>query len=286
MGTPTVPFDVLARGYKLHGGQDGIRANVPFLVNWSDAFSFHDQVLGYPYAPVVGGPIVYTLPWLFPGAPNARLYATECEIEPIGADGLPLAANYGLAAGEFFSHAICNVTFQNRMWAQQPEDDPGNLQQLDPDKPLYFVEQRVTGGGKMVSIKGGTNYLWSDDSKPVAGDQGVLVPECRITLTWPWIPYLPWQIVQPYIGSINLSAMCGCEAETLLLENFDTKNKPTTQGIMGQELTLEFAWQSYSWNKVPKQGTPVLVKRADGSTDTDGQPLRIYKRRELTDLFF
>ncbi|HXS24475.1 MAG TPA: hypothetical protein VN719_09610 [Gemmatimonadales bacterium] len=281
MPAPTVKFKVLAHGYEVHGGQDGLEATVPFLVAWSDAFVFHDQVLGFPYAPSPGK-IVYTLPWAFPGAPNAKMYAYDCLIQPIGQNGLPLAPNYGLAPGEFFTHSICTVKFKNRTWAQQPSDDPNNMQQFDPSEPIFWCEQRTKGSGKTIS-QPGKNYLYDDGSnKPLQGEVAAVFAEVKLVLTFPWVPFLPWQQTQTYLGGVNLNPILGCPKGTLLFEEFSSDPKGTTQGLMGQQVSYSFAFQTYDWNKQPKDGdgTPTLVKQNNGSGN------RIYAYKDFLGLFF
>lgn len=278
MPTPTVPFKMLAKGYRVRGGQDGLQATVTCLVDWTNAFVFHDQVLGFPYAPTVGT-IVYTLPWQFPGAPLAKMYAITCEIEPVGINGEPLSGTYGMSPGEFFQKAFCTVEFKNRAFLQAPSDDPGGLNQLDPTNPIAFCDQEISGGAKMVTRKG-LGYLYDDgSSKPVIGDFGVVEPECKLSLTFPWLPFQPWQTIQSLVGSVNLFPLLGCAKGTILFEEFSTKAQATTQGLMGTQLRYGLSWQPDEWNKLPNaSGTPTLVKRNDGSG------LRIYPYQDLSAL--
>jgi hypothetical protein len=282
MPNPTVPFKILAKGYKVRGGQDGLHATVPCLVDWSNAFLFHDEVLGYPIAPAVG-PILYNLPWKFPGAPLAYMYAVSCEIEPIGQDGQPLALTQGMTPGEYFKLALCTVDFQNRTFIQTTTDDPGGINQLDPDQPLVFCTQEVSGGAKMVTRKGlGYQYDGGvDNGKPVIGDLGVVEPECKLQLTFPWVPFMPWQQLQGFVGCVNQVPVLGCAVGTLLFEDFNVRAQATTVGLQGQEVKFGLAWQPNQWNMVPNsKGTPTLVLRADGSGN------RIYLYQDLSEIFF
>lgn len=275
MPAPTVPYKILAKGYRVRGGQDGLHATVPCIVNWSDAFVFHDDVLGYPRG--LKGSIVYQIPWRFPGAPFAPMYAISCDIEPIGAGGTALPAPYGVVPGEFFPNAICTVEFATREFMQVASDGYGN--QLDPSQPIAFCTQRVRGGAKMVTRKG-VGYKYSATGKPVIGDLGVVEPECHLVLEYPCVPFQPWTSIQAYVGKINSIAMLGCGVATLLFEEFDTEATATTQGLMGQKVTYSFAWSPNSWNTISgPTGAVVAVERNDGSGTG------IYEEADLRVLF-
>lgn len=274
MPAPTVPYKVLAKGYRVRGGQDGLHATVPCIVNWSDAFVFHDDVLGFPKG--VKGSMVYQIPWRFPGAPLAPMYAISCDIEPIGAGGAALPAPYGVMPGQFFPNAICTVEFATRQFLQVYTDDPGFVNQLDPSNPIIFCTQTIKGGGRLDHVKG-INYVYDDGSnEKIIQDIGVYRPEAKIVLEYPWVPFQPWQAIQAYVGQINSVALFGCAAGTLLFEEFDSEARATTQGFHGQRLVYSLAYNPDGWNKMPKpSGTMTLVKKADGSGD------RIYASTDL-----
>jgi hypothetical protein len=283
MGTPTVPFKVMPKGYRISGDvRTGYKATVPYFLLWSDAFTFADQIFGRTQATVVGN-ITWHLPYLFPAAVS-RLYVQRFEIEPCGADGSTPLTYLGLAPGEYFTHAIVRVEFETPPLAQGFGDDPNNLHQLDPDNPLTMCKQSVKSAGKMETRKNGS-YIYDDDSKPVPGDFAVPIAETKLRLEFPRVPYLPWELIQPYLNTVNSVAILNCPVGNLLLEDFDTEVTAGQDGLQ-QQLVLMFAvnHDSLDWNKLPKpDGTNVLVRiKADSGS---GSPRRIYAYKDFTEIF-
>lgn len=280
MGTPTVPYKVMAKGYQITGDvKNGYKATVPYLVLWSDAFTFADQIFGSATASKVG-PVSWTLPHRFPVA-SANLYAQSFSMEPSGASGSAIP-NKGLGPGEFFTHAVVKVQYETpNEVQQQTQDDPKNLQQLDQNNPITMCEQSVKMSGKMETHKAGS-FLFAGTGAPVTGQTGVVIAECKLVLTFPRVPYLPWKLVRPYIGSVNKLAILDVPKGELLLEGMDTKTVKSKDGL-SQQVQLEFAWSSIGeWNQLPLNGTPTLVYR-NGTSNTDAN--RIYPYKDHGDIF-
>jgi hypothetical protein len=262
MGSPTVPYEILADGYEVVAGDGGLRATVPCIVAWEDAFTFADDVMGYGTAVVVG-PVSYSIPWKFPGAVNAKLYASGCRVTPIGAKQDVLADGSGLVPGQYFKYAKVVVDFSTPSFTQDPSDDPANLNQLDPANPITYCEQSIESGGTMETrSKGGYEFADGDLTK-VRHDLAVFVPESRLVLNFPRIPFLPWQRIQTYLGSLNDRVMFQCAIGTLLFEDARTKFSATNQGLQGQNFQMTLVYRGYHWNQVPHpvSGVPTLVRR-------------------------
>jgi hypothetical protein len=275
MAAPTVPYKVMPKGYQVTGDvKNGYKATVSYFMAWANAFTFADQIFGSTGASRVG-PVTWVYPYRFPVA-NANLYAQSFTIDPCGATGNAIPF-LGLKPGEFFSHAIVKVVFETpSATQQQSQDDPQNLQQLDPANPITLCEQSIKGSGKMETRKAGS-YLFTGGSQPVKGDVGVLVPECKLSLTFPRVPYLPWKLIRPYIGSVNSVGLLDAAKGELLLEEMDTKIIASSTG-MSQQVQLNFAWNSLGdWNQLPKSdGTLALVYKK-GASDTDANRIYTYK---------
>jgi hypothetical protein len=264
---------VLSKGYKVTGDvKTGIKGSVPYLVPWRNTFFFTNAILG-PVTAVKIGPLSFFVPYQFHGA-DVPCYAQRWTVEPVGLDestGLPISepTYKGLRAGEFWSHAIVTVEFEQVPWTFQGIDDPQGLNQLDPLNPLTYCEQQIKLGGKMVTRKG-MNYVYIDDGKPVQGDVGELHVEAKLICKFPRVAYLPWTLLQPYIGKVNSGEILLCDTGTLLLEGADTGakaslNSPTP---IEQSVQLEFAWDPLGWNNAPKpDGTMVGIKKAGDGTD-------------------
>lgn len=281
----TYPYKVLAKGYEITGDvAAGYGATVPYLVAWGDAFAFADQLMGLSSAATVG-PITWKAPYRFPAA-TANLYVQRVDIKPCGVDpvGNPIPLN-GLAPGEFFSHAIVTAEFGTPSQNQLSTDDPGNRNQLDPDNPITMCTQSVRSAGKMQTIKNGS-YLYDDDLKPVPGDFAVPTTESKLVLAFPRVPYLPWQLVRPYINTLNSVAMLGVGIGELLFEDMNTRVEPGPNGLQ-QSIEFTFAVTDepgVDWNWLPKpNGTPQPVRRA--ADKTAPTPRRIYAYKDFRAVF-
>lgn len=279
----TTPHCIYAKGYKITGdATSGYTATVPYLVRWDDTFTFVDELFSASTATSAGGAITWKTPHRLQFA-NAPLYARSFELEPFGlaedeAAVLDPGTYLGLAPGEFFRYAKVVVAYRTPDAPQQAGE--GELHQLDPANPITVCRQSVRASGKMETLKAG-HYVYDDGSnKKVAGDYAVPVCESILELDFPEIPYLPWIFVEPYIGKVNSGTMLGVGAGRLLLEGMTTRTEFTTQG-MAQMLNLSFAVcpaGAGTWNHLPKDGVPTLVKRA-GSSD------RIYATANFADIF-
>lgn len=263
MGSPSVSYRMLADGYEVESGSNGFKAQASFLCGWADAFVMHDEIMGYATASVVG-PLSFNTPWQFPGAPNARLYASSCKIKPIALDGNgnPITAALGMAPGEFWSHARLDVVFETPTTPQTAADDPGGRNQLDPANPIYGCEQSVR-----VSVRHETRpkeaYKFTGVATTVTApksDITVLVPESRISLRWNFVPFAPWQKYHAYVGSVNDAVFLDCAIGTLLFEGATIDEARGAQGNLGKSLALEFILNTVGdWNKEPRPDTGALL---------------------------
>ncbi len=272
----TVEHKVLADGYRIRGGRDEpLRATVPYLVAWRDAFAFYAQVLGQTSGSVaVPSAIVRTTGHQFPAAPS--LYAATAEIEPCGVDGgAPSSVAYkGTAPGEFFSHAKIVVEYSAPSYDQGAPDP---MRQLDPDNPITYCEQEVESKARFDTERASGWEFGAND--PVPGDFARLTIESRLVLTFPRVPFLPWKYARPYIGRINSVVMFDCEVGTLLLEELRIKQNETNQGLAGTSTQLVFAQQEHDWNKLRKKdGSLALVRN---KADTSKRPFEYKDFRYL-----
>jgi hypothetical protein len=264
MPAPTVPYKLLTEGLQIGGATGrGYEAQANFLVEWADAFTFADDIMGA----TSGGltlPPDWEPPWRFPNTGSARLYAQSFTISPCGADGQPEPPNKGLLPGEFFTHAKIAVRFGTPEMVQQTTDDPGGVMQLDPSNPITVCEQSVEMSGKMVTRKG-SGYKYESDDTPVKGDFAVPETEARIVLTFPRVPRLPWKQVRPYLGKTNRTAIFDCEAHSLLLEGVGIQYAQASDGTLATRAQLSFAYNhdGRDWNALPRpDGTYDIVYRA------------------------
>lgn len=247
MATITVPYWIVPHDYELEGDvRSGLRATVTVKLAWSDAITFVNQVLVAPSAERLGL-ITWNAPLQFPpiGLTGVNrtppIYCQGFRIKPMGAGNAEnLGTNAGLAPGEFFDTAFVTLRFESVSYINQAGDDPFNLNQLDPANPITACEQSVKLRGKMRTTKS-KGWIYKTSGKSVNGDFAVPETEAVLVLKFPRIPYLPWQLVAPYIGKCNSNAMLGVGEGALLLEGLDTDVTPATDGSIAQKAVLEFA---------------------------------------------
>ena len=278
---------ILAKGYKISGDmRSGIKATVPYLLPWGNVSGFVNALVT-PITQVRVGLITFSLPYQLPTTAVATpIYAHSFDIQPVGLDdGLNVTTvlpNGGIGFNEkFFKYGLVTVGFEQLTWSFDGTQDPNGLNQLDPANPITYCEQSVKIGGKMVTRKG-LNFIYTDDSKPVVGDVGVLTPEAKLVLKFPRVPYLPWQLLVPYVGTVNSSAVLGCAAETLLLEAPDTQVKQAINSPvpMEQAVTLEFAYDPNGWNKLPKPDGTLMSVTLKGDTSRG-----VYTKSDFRQIF-
>lgn len=279
-GLPT-GYSIRARGYELRGDvRGGLAATVPFILPWSLAFSFCNELIPAPRATTPGS-IVWTPPYQLPisltGLSTPPLYCQSYSCVPCGYDGTP-ATDGGLPAGDYYSTALVTAEFYTPSFIQQMGDDPSNLNQLDPSNPITACEQSIQVTAKVVT-KQGRSYVYlsgSSAGQPVPGTIGLLQPEAKLVLKFPRIPVLPWQLFQPYIGKINKVAILNCVKGSLLLEGAHTVVTPGVDGSIQQNLGLMFAFNpdptggsvtGMDWNMFPSPSGAYVMIGASGGTN-------------------
>ncbi len=279
-----------ANGYKLTGDiRSGLKATVTYIMPWSEAFIFIDQILPAPRAGPLGN-----ITWRPPASLNLNingivhnLYADSFTCDPCGSNGLT-STQGGLAPGDFYSHAIFTVQFGAPTSIQQTGDDQSGANQLDPENPITACEQSVNVISKMQTRKGAM-YKYDSTGKPVPGDIPILVNEVKVVLKFPRIPLLPFQLILPYCGKINNSSIFQMVKGSLLLEGMVTIATPGTDGSIAQNLGLSFAFNTDSnssakgldWNAFPLPdgtGTSLIADSTGGGT-------RPYSYVEFRDIF-
>lgn len=274
---------ILAKdGIRISGDtRSGMGAMVKYLLSWDNAFQFVTAVISPVNASRVGA-ITFNLPYRFPTTATP-IYAQSFDIQPCGVRGdltvITDLPNKGLTPGEYFSHAIVTIGFQQLPWTFDLTQDPDGLNQLDPENPITYCEQAVKIGGNFVTQKGHL-FRYASTGKPVVGDVGVVVTEAKLVLRFPKVPYLPWQLLLPYTNKINSQPVLSCAAKTLLLEAPDTTAKASLNSTVPieQNLVLEFAYNPIGWNKVPlPDGTYDDVVRGDSTG--------IYQVADFRDIF-
>lgn len=262
-GTYSTAPKILARGYKITGDvRTGLHATVPYLVAWQDAVQFAYNALQSPSAVRIGL-ITWNAPYQLPLLVNGiqpPLYCNHIEIEPCGASGNAIPTG-GINPPEFFTFGKVTLSFDNVIFLQNASDDPNGLNQLDPANPITACKQQVKMIGK-VATQQGSGYTYDSGSysgKPVPGPIALIQNEVKLLLTFPRVPYLPWQLFQQFASHTNDATILACNTGSLLLEAMDTEVAPSLTGF-NQSVQLQFAFNpdptgtdpgGMDWNSFP-----------------------------------
>jgi hypothetical protein len=274
----TIPNAVLHEGYKVTGGRSTpLRATVPYLVKWADAFNFYDEILGQTSAvSPIPGAIIRTPGHAFPPAPI--IFAQDATIEPCGAGGSPIDASFkGLLPGQHFTHAIVTVEYSAPSYDQTGDGDP--LKHLDPDNPITYCEYEVESRARFDTEKA-AGWEFADGTS-VKGDFARLSIESKLVLTFPRVPFVPWRVVKPYIGCVNSVTVFDCARGTLLLEELRIKANETNQGLAGTSTQLVFSNQDHEWNALRRTDTGAfaLVRKKGSPSES------ICQYKDIRDIF-
>lgn len=244
--------DILVEGFKVSGDvRSGYHATVPYLCRWQDADLLTQGLVGAAKTLHIG-PISWTVPYQYPGLIGGRqrpIYCQSFEIVPCGAGGT-LGSTGGLSPGEFYQFAKVTAQFDSLSFLSQVSDDPNSLNQLDPSNPITACEQTCDIIGQLVTVKGrrfeygtssfSTSGTWAGTPVPI--DRALLRNQVRITAKFPRVPYLPWQLIQPYVGKVNNAPLFACVKGSMMLEGWGTVLTPMTDGSLGQAVTLKWAF--------------------------------------------
>lgn len=284
MPAPTVDYKILVNGYEVSGDvRSGYRARVPYLVAWKDAFKFIDDIFAGTTTTIsIVGPVKWNMPYRFP-ASNLNMYAQAFSMRPSGAGGEDISSiTRGLAPGEFFTHAVVTVDFSTPNEIQSSSQDPGNLNQLDPNNPLTMCEQSIQIASKMIQTSPGA-FRYSSSGNSVNQPIGILTTECKLVLTFPRIPYLPWKFMQPYVNTVNDSPIFNCVRGSLLLAGMDTKVSPN-KGQLSQQVQLQLHYNTFGdWNTLIAPGNVFDTIYRMGGPDDDTN--RVYPYKDFSKIF-
>lgn len=257
MGAPSVAYKISYTSPPRYSGSraNGLSAQVRYKVNWADAFTFVNDVLG-----AVDG-----APWAFPASPNLR--ATEAVINPIGVkSGGAGDGTTGTVPGQYFEKAHIDVTF-NSQAAQVGGMDTGFTEnipalQFDQANPIEMSSFQIQYSAQMIKIPGGA-LKWASTkadgtaqtvaatvkNPSLSGAEYIRRPAFNLNLTLHNCLYVQASNFADKIGKVNSATMFGtCEAESVLLDGISTNNRSLSNGIAIVDVVLNYKWQKVGWN--------------------------------------
>lgn len=257
MGAPSVAYKISYTSPPRYSGSraNGLSAQVRYKVNWADAFTFVNDVLG-----AVDG-----APWAFPASPNLR--ATEAVINPIGVkSGGAGDGTTGTVPGQYFEKAHIDVTF-NSQAAQVGGMDTGFTEnipalQFDQANPIEMSSFQIQYSAQMIKIPGGALKWDGFDAdgglQPVpsyvkdpgsSGAEYIRKPAFNLNITLHNCLYVNEANFSGKVGCVNDTTIFGtCKPETVLFDGATTSHRSLSNGKAIIDVTLNYKWQKVGWN--------------------------------------
>jgi hypothetical protein len=258
MGAPTVAYKVSYTSPPRYSGSraNGLSAQVRYKVDWANAFTFVNDVLG-----AIDGS-----PWAFPASPNLK--ATEATINPIGVkSGGSGDGTTGSAPGEYFEKAHIDVTFNSQsqqvggvMDVEGSETIPAL--QFDQSDPIEMASFNIQYSPQMIRIPGGS-LKWADEDAegdPVviplglkdpclSGGEYLRKPAFNLNITLHNCLYINAGNFADKIGYVNIRTMWGnCKPESVLFDGVSSTQRSLSNGLAVLDVTLHYKWQKIGWN--------------------------------------
>ena len=257
MGTPTVAYKISYTSPPRYSGSraNGLSAQVRYKVDWANAFTFVNDVLG-----AIDGS-----PWAFPASPNLK--ATEAVINPIGVkSGGAGDGTTGTVPGQYFEKAHIDVTFNSQSQQVGGMDVSGSdtipALQFDQGNPVEMSSFTIQYSPQMIRIPGGA-IKWATSTATgaaqtvpttvkdpsLSGGEYIRKPAFNLNLTLHNCLYIQASNFADKVGRVNSSTMWGtCEPESVLLDGISSTQRSLSNGIVILDVTLNYKWQKIGWN--------------------------------------
>lgn len=250
MGTPSVAYKQAHNpAPKIKGSLQGLQSTVRYRVEWADAFTFANEVLG----------LLDGKPWKWPASPNMR--ATEANIEPVALKSTPDAG--GSTPGSYYRYAFVDVTFSsitNNLPMTGTSEQP-IANQFDPANPIEMSSFQVQYAAEMIKIPSGAIKWAATDNTgaaqsvpgtirpPSSGSDYIRSPTFNLAITLHNCLSLDASVIKNKIGRVNDATMFSiCTPETVLLDGVSSSRRQMSNGLSIIDITLNYKWKKVGWN--------------------------------------
>jgi hypothetical protein len=244
MPTPSVPYRVLFEPIPEFSGQGGtLSATATFEVSWQYRGQFIRDALGLPTAST-GWPTPQ-VPWEYPFETGIGLYATSFRCVPHTVqDNIATTDN---TLDGHFTYAHVTLGFQT------PQYDISLFEptrQIDPVNPILFCEQSIETQARTIPIEGyQLQYVGAPASVVPIGPKFMIETQADIILNFPFVPYIPWDRLEPYIGKSNSATLFNRPAETIVFLGASMRNETFVDGTSRCSCVLRLGYNATGWNK-------------------------------------
>lgn len=270
MPTPTVDYRILFNPLPEVTGAGGtMSATATFEVAWTDREAFVNQALGLTTGSS-GWPLPQ-VPWDCPFQPNTGLLASSFRFLPhTTKPDIPATDN--TVEGHFeFAHVTIGF--------ERPKYDfaiPTVQNQIDFDNPILFCEQSVEYAGRTIVREGyALEYVGAPTGVVPAGPVWQIEVQSDIVLNFPFVPYVPWGYLEPYIGKSNDRVLFGKPAETIAFLGASLRQETMSDGSNKTSCVLRLSYNSTGWNKQLAPNGNFYTVRVKGTGEKLYEPVNL-----------
>jgi hypothetical protein len=225
------------------GSGGTLSATATFEVDWTDREAFVNQALGLPTGSA-GWPLPQ-VPWDCPFQPNSGLLASSFRFRPHTLKST-IGGSDNTVSGHF-EKAWVTIGFERPRYDY---DVPTSQNQIDVTNPILFCEQSIDSSGRSVTVPGYClEYVGAPSGVVPVGPVFYFEIQSTIVLTFPFVPFIPWNYLESYIGKVNDRTLFGRAAGTLCLEAPSTRIETFSDGTTRSSCVLRLSYKSEGWNK-------------------------------------
>lgn len=185
----------------------GNKATRQFLIPWENRLAFAQAMVGTGY----------------PNFPQSRVIS--CGLQPWQGEDMP-------PSGTVVDPSVQTAGYPGRLalltFAYGP-DFTKKTWPTDMPKPANIrfgteLRFRVSGSAQFLVLPFG-GCKWADNSADLTENDNsrILIPIREIELQWDFVDNPPLNALDDLMGSVNSGSFMGCEAETLLFENYSVE---------------------------------------------------------------
>jgi hypothetical protein len=244
MPEPSVSYRILFDPLPTFSGSGGtLSASATFEVLWTDREAFINQALGLTTGS--SGWPTPQVPWDCPFQPNSGLLASSFSCVPHTIQG-SISASDNTVAGHFL-YAHIQIGFERPRY---DFDTPTAQNQIDIANPILFCEQSVEYSGRTLVRDGyKLEYVGAPSGTVPVGPVFQIEVQSDIVLNFPFVPYIPWNYLEPYIGKSNNTTLFGKPAETIAFLGASLRQETMSDGTNKASCALKMSYNSSGWNK-------------------------------------
>lgn len=224
------------------GSGGTLSATATFEVDWADREAFVNQALGLPTGSA-GWPLPQ-IPWDCPFQPNSGLLASSFRFRPHTLKS-SIGGSDNTVSGHF-EKAWVTIGFERPRY---DFDVPTPQNQLDVLNPILFCEQSIDASVRSLPVPGWyLEYIGAPSGVVAEGPLYTFEVQSTIVLTFPFVPYIPWNYLRPYIGKVNDRTLFGCPAGTLAFEGPSMRQETFVDGTNRTSCVLRLGYRELGWN--------------------------------------